>query len=153
MPLPSNQSIDCSIVAPQNLHLPKIPISIELLGNIAPVRQGCPRTPLKLEQAIQARYRIRNLCEDHIFECVALLDDQSKFFFSSGEIRTRFDIMPLDEIVLEYQLFPLSLGHHDLPKLHIIDRSITPDALKLQFRKLSDPAYIQAFQDEKAQTI
>jgi len=70
------------------------------------------------------------------------LDDQSKFFFSSGEIRTKFDIMPLDEIVLEYQLFPLTLGYHDLPRLHIIDRSITTDALKLQFRKLNDPGYI-----------
>jgi hypothetical protein len=50
--------------------------------------------------------------------------------------------MPLDEITLEYQLFPLSLGYLDLPKLHIIDRSVTPDALKLQFRKLNDPAYV-----------
>lgn len=93
------------------------------------------------------------MCEDHVFECVALLDDQSKYFFSSGEIRTKFDIMPLDEVTLEYQLFPLSLGHHDLPKLHIIDRGANPEALKLQFRKLGDPAYIQSLKEEKKQTV
>lgn len=128
------QTIDCSICAPQMLQLVKIPISIDC---IAPTKNT-----LKLEQPIDAKYCIKNLSEDHVFECVALLDDQSKYFFSSGEIRTRFDIMPLDEVILEYQLFPLSLGHHDLPKLHIIDRSANAEALKLQFRKLGDPTYI-----------
>lgn len=153
MPLPDKQVIDCCVCSPQPLKLVKIPISIDLIGDIAPSKEGCPKAPLKLEQAIQAKYRIKNLCEDHVFECVALLDDQSKYFFSSGEIRTRFDIMPLDEVVLEYQLFPLSLGFHDLPKLHIIDRGVYVDALKLQFRKLGDPAYIQALTKEKKQRV
>ena len=45
--------------------------------------------------------------------------------------------MPLDEVVLEYQLLPLHLGHYDLPKLHILDRSINPEALKIQIRNLN----------------
>jgi hypothetical protein len=39
--------------------------------------------------------------------------------------------MPLDEVVLEYQMVPLYLGRHDLPKLHVVDRSINPEALSL----------------------
>ena len=115
---------------------------MELLGDLASGKEGCPKTALKLEQPIRAKYRIRNLCDDHIFECVALLDDSSKYFYTSGEVRTRFDIMPLDEVVLEYQLLPLYLGRHDLPRLHLIDRSSNPEALQLQAKKLNDPAYL-----------
>jgi len=83
---------------------------------------------------------------------VALLDDSSKYFYTSGEVRTRFDIMPLDEVVLEYQLLPLYLGRHDLPRLHLIDRSANPEALQLQAKKLNDAAYLQGLR-EKNQSI
>ena len=131
MRIPSSQTIDCSVFAPQSLQLVKIPISVELLGEIATGKEGCPKTPLRLEQPVQAKYKIKNLCDDHVFEGVALLDDSSKYFYTSGEVRTRFDIMPLDEVVLEYQLLPLYLGRHDLPRLHVIDRSTNSEALQL----------------------
>jgi hypothetical protein len=73
-----------------------------LLGELASGHEGTQKTALKLEHPIRAKYKISNLCDDHIFECVALLDDSSKYFYTSGEVRTRFDVMPLDEIVLEY---------------------------------------------------
>ena len=91
---------------------------------------------------MQVKYRIKNLCEDHIFECVALLDDSSKSIYTSGETITRVDIMPLDEAVLEYNMLPLFLGRHDLPKLHIVDRASNPDALSLQVKKLNDATYL-----------
>jgi len=78
---------------------------------------------------------------------VALLDDSSKYFYTSGEVRTRFDIMPLDEVVLEYQLLPLYLGRHDLPRLHVIDRSTNSEALQLQAKKLNDPAYLRSLKE------
>jgi len=49
MRIPSSQTIDCSIYAPQSLQLVKIPISVELLGDIATGKEGCPKTALKLE--------------------------------------------------------------------------------------------------------
>jgi len=50
--------------------------------------------------------------------------------------------MPLDEAVLEYNMLPLFLGRHDLPKLHIVDRASNPDALSLQVKKLNDATYL-----------
>ena len=97
---------------------------------------------------MQVKYKIKNLCDDHIFECVALLDDSSKSIYTSGETRTRVDIMPLDEAVLEYNMLPLFLGRHDLPKLHIVDRAANPDALSLQVKKLNDATYLQALKDQ-----
>lgn len=36
-------------------------------------------------------------------------------------------------------MLPLYLGRHDLPKLHLVDRSTNPEALQLQAKKLNDP--------------
>jgi hypothetical protein len=109
---------------------------------------GNLKIPIHLEKPIQVKYRVRNLCEDHIFECVALLDDSSKSIYTSGETRTKFDIMPLDEVIIEYHMLPLFLGRHDLPKLHIVDRSANPDALQLQVKKLNDPAYLASLKEQ-----
>jgi len=42
MPIPHHQNIECSIISNLNLSLYQIPISIELLGGIAQVKDGCP---------------------------------------------------------------------------------------------------------------
>lgn len=64
--------------SPQHLNLIKVPIKVELYGEIVSKSQGSnimvPVTTLKLEKPVKVVYRIRNLCDNHIFECVALLD-------------------------------------------------------------------------------
>lgn len=57
---------------------------------------------MKLEKPVQITYKISNLCEDQIFECVSLLDVQSKYFYASGDVRTRFELMPLDYVELDF---------------------------------------------------
>ena len=52
------------------------------------------------------------------------------------------------EVIIEYQMLPLFLGRHDLPKLHIVDRSANPDALQLQVKKLNDPAYLASLKEQ-----
>ena len=101
------------------------------------------------------KYKIENMCDEHIFECVALLEEQSKLFYYSGEIKSKFDIMPRESIILEYNLLPLFLGHHDLPKLHIVDRSLNHDALKLDVKRLNDHSYLNSLKDknDKPQVI
>lgn len=78
-----------------------------------------------------------------------MYDDENKMFFIAGEVRTKFDIMPLSEVVMEYQLLPLFLGHYDLPKLHILDRSQNPDILKIQIKKLNDRVYLDQLAEKK----
>jgi len=92
------KEIECLIYSPLQLHLVKIPIEVTVSGNIHSVdEQGRKKEAVvKLERPIQLTYTIKNLCEDHIFQCVSLFDDQAKNFYLSGEIKSRFDIMPLD---------------------------------------------------------
>jgi hypothetical protein len=68
-----------------------------------------------------------------------MYDDALRVFFIGGELRSKFDVMPLETVWLEYQIIPLQLGHYDLPKLHLLDRSVNQDVLKLQARKFTDP--------------
>lgn len=152
---PQGPLIDCSVLATQSLQLIKVPIKVELLGEIsrtAPSGGGAgaavPASTLKLEKPVQAIYRITNLCDDHIFECVALLDVQSKHFYASGDVRCRFELMPLDEIELEFQLLPLQLGLHNLPRLHIIDKTVNHEAMQLQAKTLNDPDFLQSLKDK-----
>lgn len=102
----TSTSIETSVAAPQSLHLIKVPIKVEILGEIVSKSSAnggmVPVSTLKLEKPVQIIYRISNLCDNHIFECVALLDVQSKHFYASGDVRTRFEIMPLDHVELEF---------------------------------------------------
>lgn len=127
-----------------------MPIRVELLGEIAAAAPGStvPVTTLKLERPVQVVYRISNLCEHHIFECVALLDVQSKHFYASGDVRSRFEIMPLDQVELEFQLLPLQLGLHNLPKLHIIDKTVNHEAMQLQGKMLNDAEFLQSLKEK-----
>ena len=61
--------------------------------------------------------------------------------------------MPMDEVTLEFQLLPLYLGRHNLPELHLIDRAVNPDAMKLQVRKLTDPAYLNTIKDQRVEYL
>jgi len=145
-------SIDSSVTAPQPLNLIKVPIKVEIFGEIisksAAQGSSVPVTTLKLEKPVQIIYRISNLCDNHIFECVALLDVQSKHFYASGDVRTRFEIMPLDHVELEFQLLPLQLGLHNLPKLHIIDKTVNHEAMQLQGKMLNDQDFLQQLKDK-----
>ena len=51
--------------------------------------------------------------------------------------------MPLDHVDLEFQLLPLQLGLHNLPKLHIIDKTVNHDAMQLQGKMLNDADFMQ----------
>jgi len=146
---PEPQTIECGVDIPQELELINTPLKVELLGDIAPAKPGCAATPLHLEKAVLAKYKVTNLCEDQVFECVAILDDENKFFFCAGEIRTRLDIMPCESVILEYQLLPLYMGYHDLPKLHLLNRAGNPEAAKVNVKKLNDPVYLQSLVDKK----
>lgn len=149
---PSINTICCHILAPLNLELVKVPLTVEIRGEIAPVRPNCIMTPLKLEQMIRVKYVITNTFEDIIFECVSVIDDENKYFFISGEIKSKLYIMPLESIELDYVYLPLYLGHYDLPKLHIFDRATNPEILKINIKKLNDKQYLDEF-TEKGMTI
>ena len=72
------------------MNLVKVPISVEMFGDVID-SSGNLKIPIHLEKPIQVKYRVRNLCEDHIFECVALLDDSSKSIYTSGETNASMD--------------------------------------------------------------
>ena len=104
---PDSRPVVCEVTCPRELSLVKVPIKVELKGDI--IENGQLAT-LKLEKPVEVCYEITNLCEDHIFECGSFLDVQSKIFYASGEIRASFDIMPLDTVTLKFAMLPLSLG-------------------------------------------
>lgn len=109
-----------TVVPPASLTLKTQTLTVKLAGDIAPNNQ--PNPHLRLQQHVLAEYVIENLSEDCVQECVAFLDDELKYFFCAGEIKVKFDLMPLDQITLQFQLMPLYCGFVDLPKLHIVDR-------------------------------
>lgn len=119
---PPIQPVDCRLVVPFDLDLVRSPLEISIVGDISSSDQNCIVRPLKLEQVVSFKYRIRNLCEDRIYECVSVLDNETRNYFISGEVKTKFDIMPLEEVELEFKVIPLYIGLQELPKLHILDR-------------------------------
>lgn len=131
-----SQLIKSCVHCAQSLELIKVPIKVEIDGDIT---QNGQLMNLAIEKPIQVTYKVSNLCDDHIFECASFLDVQSKLFYASGDVRATFDIMPLDTVLLQFNLLPLQLGLHPLPRLHILDRSINPKALTLQPKALSEP--------------
>lgn len=66
------------------------------------------------------------------------MDEQSKNFYVSGEIKSKFDLMPLDQVELEVVLLPLFIGTHYLPPLYLIDRKAHPDLKSISTKKLND---------------
>ena len=68
-----NGDIDCSIYSPQSLQLVKIPIDIKVLGDLKGGEDDLLQlvtkdsNVIKFEEPIKVVYRIKNLCEDHIF--------------------------------------------------------------------------------------
>ena len=145
---PPVKEVQCHLHAPLNLELVKVPLTVEIHGEIAPVRPNCIKTPLKLEQMVRVKYVITNTFEDTVFECVSVLDDENKYFFISGEIKSKLYLMPLESVELNYVFLPLYLGHFDLPKLHILDRSTNPDILKINIKKLTDKQYLDEFTEK-----
>jgi len=111
-------------------------VTVELQGDLE--KTDCA---LKFEKPFRVKYIIRNQGEDQIIECVSLIDDSSKSFYISGEIRSRFDIMPLDEVVLEYKFMPLTVGKLELPSLYLADRHQSQDAMDLTLKNLADPRW------------
>lgn len=45
-------------------------------------------------------------------------------------------------------MVPLYLGRHDLPRLHIVDRSANPEALNLNVKQLKDPVYLAQLREK-----
>ena len=49
MPVPTTQSIDCSVFSSQSLQLVKIPLQVDLLGDLGSGEEGAQKSALKLE--------------------------------------------------------------------------------------------------------
>ena len=83
----------------------KVPITVKITGEI--LDETDQLKILKLEQPIRITYEIQNLSDDHIFECASFLDVQSNMFYASGDVRSSFELMPLETFELHYILLPL----------------------------------------------
>ena len=107
--------------------------------------------PLKLDSVFPIKYRIRNLTEDKIFECLAVITDEVGIYHIAGELKTKIEIMPKDEVVLQYLVLPLHVGFQDLPQFHLIDSSVNSQISKIDIKKLNDSKYIASMVDKHKQ--
>lgn len=71
------------------------------------------------------------MCDDKIFETLVLVDNTYYMFYVCGDVKTKVDLLPLQEIELRYTLIPLKPGICNLPNLHIFDRIANPNIIDL----------------------
>lgn len=55
---PGIEEIDCTVDCPNQLDLIKLPLDVQIFGDIAPTKPNCIKAPLKLEAVISIQYRI-----------------------------------------------------------------------------------------------
>ena len=101
---PPIETIPCSLECAHEIEFTSIPLKVELIGEM--IKDGCLQKSVKVHEPILIQYAVTNLCDDHIFELVAIYDDYNedggRSFFCGGEIRAKFDIMPLETVLLQY---------------------------------------------------
>ena len=98
---------------------------------------------LFVDSPVQVIYKIKNMCDDKIYETLVLVDNTYYMFYVCGDVKCKIDLMPLQEIELRYTLIPLKPGICNLPNLHIFDRIANPEIIDLQPRSLNSNEWLQ----------